>query len=67
MATFREPIGFLRSAGGGAGRIAKVIDVGLPRPRDAVMEFSPQFRDHVTEIKRLIFSARGQVGASAES
>lgn len=49
------------------GRIAKVIDVGLPRPRDAEMEFSPQFRDHVTEIKRLIFSAREQAGASAES
>ena len=49
------------------GRIAKVIDVGLPRPRDAEMEFSPQFRDHVTEIKGLIFSAREQAGASAES
>ena len=48
------------------GRIAKVIDVGPPRPRDAEMEFSPEFREHVTEIKRLIFSAREKAGASAE-
>ena len=41
------------------GRIAKVINVKLPRPRDAEMEFSPEFREHVKEIKDLIFSARG--------
>ncbi len=40
------------------GQIADIIDVKLPRPRDAEMEFSPEFRDHVTEIKDLIFSSR---------
>ncbi|MFQ5914711.1 MAG: ABC transporter ATP-binding protein [Nitrospinota bacterium] len=40
------------------GRIAKVIPVRLPRPRDAEMEFSPEFREHVREIKDLIFSGR---------
>jgi NitT/TauT family transport system ATP-binding protein len=46
------------------GRIAKVIEVGLPRPRDAEMEFSPEFREHVTEIKDLIFASRSAPTAS---
>ena len=46
------------------GRIAKVINVKLPRPRDAEMEFSSEFREHVTEIKDLIFSARGAANGS---
>ena len=46
------------------GRIAKTIDVKLPRPRDAEMEFSPEFREHVTEIKDLIFASRSAPTAS---
>jgi NitT/TauT family transport system ATP-binding protein len=40
------------------GQIAKLISVKLPRPRTPEMEFSPEFREHVTEIKELIFSGR---------
>jgi NitT/TauT family transport system ATP-binding protein len=46
------------------GRIARVITVGLPRPRTMVMESTPEFREHADEIRDLIFGSRGAtVGA----
>ncbi len=49
------------------GRIAKVISVKLPRPRTPDMEFSPEFREHVTEIKDLIFSGRSASRSSEKT
>ena len=36
------------------GRIADVIEVGLPRPRTAAMRLEPTFARHVEQISRLI-------------
>jgi NitT/TauT family transport system ATP-binding protein len=36
------------------GRIEKVIDVDLPRPRTLDMQFSPEFKAHSEEIRELI-------------
>jgi NitT/TauT family transport system ATP-binding protein len=40
------------------GRISRVIDVRLPRPRSVEMEHAREFRGHVDEIRGLIFSDR---------
>ena len=40
------------------GRLARVLEVGLPRPRTADMEFHPRFREAAEEIRRLIFTRR---------
>lgn len=37
------------------GRMAAVIDVGLPRPRTPDLEFSEAFKRHADEVRRLIF------------
>jgi NitT/TauT family transport system ATP-binding protein len=36
------------------GRIEKVLDVNLPRPRRLDMQFSPEFKGHSDEIRELI-------------
>jgi NitT/TauT family transport system ATP-binding protein len=36
------------------GRIEKVIDVSLPRPRRLDMQFSPEFKRYSDEIRTLI-------------
>ena len=40
------------------GRLARVLDVQLPRPRTVEMEFDARFKDHSDEIRRLIFARR---------
>ena len=40
------------------GRIARVIDVDLPRPRTVDMEFDPRFKTHSDDVRNLIFSRR---------
>ena len=40
------------------GRLARVLEVGLPRPRTADMEFDARFREAAEEIRRLIFAQR---------
>jgi NitT/TauT family transport system ATP-binding protein len=40
------------------GRLARVLEVGLPRPRTADMEFDARFREAAEEIRRLIFARR---------
>ena len=40
------------------GRLARVLDVQLPRPRTVAMEFDERFKDHSDEIRRLIFARR---------
>ncbi len=40
------------------GRIARVIDVELPRPRTMDMEFDPRFKAHSDDVRRLIFARR---------
>lgn len=40
------------------GRIARVIEVRLPRPRTMAMESFVEFRDHADEIRGLIYGSR---------
>ena len=40
------------------GRIARVITVGLPRPRTMDLEFDPRFKAHSDEVRGLIFAGR---------
>ena len=40
------------------GRIARVITVGLPRPRTVDLEFDPRFKAHSDEVRGLIFAGR---------
>jgi NitT/TauT family transport system ATP-binding protein len=40
------------------GRIARFIEVKLPRPRAMAMESSLEFRSHADEIRELIFGSR---------
>jgi NitT/TauT family transport system ATP-binding protein len=40
------------------GRIARVLEIALPRPRAAAMEFDKRFLDYNEEIKGLIFARR---------
>ena len=41
------------------GRVAAVIDVELPRPRNTEMEFTPLFKEYSDRIHDLIFSGGG--------
>jgi NitT/TauT family transport system ATP-binding protein len=40
------------------GRIARVIDVDLPRPRTMDLEFDPRFKAHSDDVRSLIFARR---------
>lgn len=42
------------------GRIAKVVKVGLPRPRVLDMEFSPEFKSYSDEIREVIYRGPGE-------
>ncbi len=44
------------------GRIARVLEVALPRPRRVEMEFDPRFQAHSEEIRSLIYSRRPAIG-----
>jgi NitT/TauT family transport system ATP-binding protein len=41
------------------GRIAKIVDVALPRPRTVDMEFSPQFKSYSDQIRAVIYHGEG--------
>ena len=41
------------------GRIARVLDVALPRPRTMELEFDPRFKTASEEVRGLIFARRG--------
>jgi len=41
------------------GRIAKIVDVALPRPRTIDMEFSPQFKSYSDQIRAVIYNGEG--------
>src|SRR4029450_12817177 len=40
------------------GRIARVLEIALPRPRRVEMEFAPLFQRYSEEIRTLIYSRR---------
>jgi NitT/TauT family transport system ATP-binding protein len=40
------------------GRIARVLDVDLPRPRTMDLEFDPRFKAHSDDVRSLIFARR---------
>lgn len=40
------------------GRIAKVVDIALPRPRAISMEFSPQLKSYSDQIRTVIYHAK---------
>jgi NitT/TauT family transport system ATP-binding protein len=40
------------------GRIARVLEIALPRPRRVEMEFDPLFQRYSEEIRGLIYSRR---------
>jgi NitT/TauT family transport system ATP-binding protein len=40
------------------GRLARVLDIALPRPRTVEMEFDERFKDYSAEIRSLIVSRR---------
>src|SRR5262245_32269091 len=44
------------------GRIAKIINVELPRPRTLDMEFTPQFKSYSDQIRAVIFHQKGAGG-----
>ena len=41
------------------GRIAKIVDIALPRPRTIDMEFSPQFKSYSDQIRAVIYHGEG--------
>lgn len=41
------------------GRIAKIVEVNLPRPRVLDMEFSPEFKFYSDEIREVIYQGSG--------
>jgi NitT/TauT family transport system ATP-binding protein len=41
------------------GRIAKIVDVALPRARTIDMEFSPQFKSYSDQIRAVIYHGEG--------
>jgi NitT/TauT family transport system ATP-binding protein len=41
------------------GRIARIVDVALSRPRTVDMEFSPQFKAYSDEIRAVIYHGEG--------
>jgi NitT/TauT family transport system ATP-binding protein len=46
------------------GRVSRIIRVSLPRPRTMATESTSEFRDHVDEIRDLIFGSRHRAGAA---
>ncbi len=40
------------------GRVARVLEIQLPRPRTVAMEFDARFKDYSDEIRNLIFDRR---------
>src|SRR5215813_2063577 len=44
------------------GRIAKIIDIALPRPRSIDMEFSPQFKSYSDQTRAVIYQSEGAAG-----
>jgi len=44
------------------GRIAKIVDIELPRPRTIDMEFSPQFKSYSDQIRAVIYHGEGDGG-----
>jgi NitT/TauT family transport system ATP-binding protein len=46
------------------GRVARTIDVRLPRPRTIAMERLEEFRDHADEIRSVIFGRRDTESAT---
>jgi len=44
------------------GRVAEIIDVSLPRPRDFDMEARHEFQDATRRIRGLIFGSHGARG-----
>jgi NitT/TauT family transport system ATP-binding protein len=40
------------------GRIAEIIDIGLPRPRSFETEATPEFHEASQRIRQLIFGTR---------
>lgn len=40
------------------GRIAEIIEIDLPRPRNMEMTFAPEFKSYSERIRALIFAAR---------
>lgn len=46
------------------GRIARVLEIDLPRPRGVEMEFSERFKFYCEEVRELIFASRKEdIGA----
>ena len=41
------------------GRIAKIVDIDLPRPRTIDMEFTPQFKAYSDQIRAVIYHGGG--------
>jgi NitT/TauT family transport system ATP-binding protein len=41
------------------GRVVRIVDVTLPRPRTIDMEFSPEFGEHAATVRAGIFQRRG--------
>jgi NitT/TauT family transport system ATP-binding protein len=41
------------------GRIAKIVDIDLPRPRTIDMEFTPQFKSYSDQIRAVIYHGGG--------
>ena len=41
------------------GRIARIVDIELPRPRTVDMEFSPQFKSYSDQIRAVIYHGEG--------
>jgi NitT/TauT family transport system ATP-binding protein len=41
------------------GRIARIVDVALSRPRTVDMEFCPQFKSYSDQIRAVIFHGEG--------
>jgi NitT/TauT family transport system ATP-binding protein len=44
------------------GRIARIVDVALPRPRTIDMEFSPHFKSYSDQIRAVIYHGEGDGG-----
>jgi NitT/TauT family transport system ATP-binding protein len=41
------------------GRIARVVDIDLERPRIIAMEFSERFKTYSEEVREVIYQGRG--------
>ena len=41
------------------GRIAKMVEIDLPRPRTIDMEFTPQFKSYSDQIREVIYHGSG--------